>query len=529
MKAVTAAEMREIDRISINETGIPEKVLMCLAGKAVADHVLSLGESIRRVVVFAGPGNNGGDGYVAAYFLHNAGREVQIVPVPAASPSSEASRLYRRLCHSVGIVERELSEITGPDGGLEDYDCLIDALLGTGSSGPLRGETAGAVKLINDSDLRVVAVDIPSGLGADGEAPPGEAIIADATVTMGLPKISLVTHPGKGYAGKVIVADIGFPSTLTSSDSLKTELVDNEFFALRGISGIESSYRADEDAHKGSRGTLLIVGGFDGMEGAALLAARAAFESGVGLAALLTTDSARAIIAGVVPELITASITPAKDADTPPDGAIDEMLECARGGRDFDAMVIGPGLGRTDFAARVFRRLIAMAAEWGVKKALIDGDGLYHLAGAGDVLDSRIEWILTPHFKEASRLAGISIQEIARHRIKAAEMVARKHGCIVLLKGPASIVTDGTRRYIVTSGNQALATAGSGDVLSGIIGALLLRRLSAIDATATAAWLHGTAADLHCEASAGAIMKSTDLLSEIREAMALLTEPGTIR
>jgi NAD(P)H-hydrate epimerase len=161
-----------------------------------------------------------------------------------------------------------------------------------------------------------------------------------------------------------------------------------------------------------------------------------------------------------------------------------------------------------------------------VKKGLIDGDGLFHLTAyrAENALDPEVQWILTPHFKEASRLAGMTVQEIAAHRIGAAEMVARKYGCIALLKGPASIVSDGDRRSIVTSGNQALATAGSGDVLSGIIGALLLRRLSALDAAATGAWLHGAAADLHQANNSPGVMKSTDLLVRIREAMASLLD-----
>lgn len=531
MKAVTAAEMREIDRITINETGIPEIVLMCLAGRAVADRVLSMGAWIRKVAVFAGPGNNGGDGYVAAYFLHNAGKEVHLIRVPAEVPRSESSRLYQRLCQAVGIAELDLSGVTGSDDELGTYDCLVDALLGTGFSGPLRGETEFAVRLINDSDIPVVAVDIPSGLGADGEAPAGEAIIADETVTMGLPKISLVTYPGKEFAGRVTVADIGFPSALADADSLKTELVDEAFFTSRGIPEIELSYRSDEDAHKGSRGTLLVLGGFDGMEGAALLSARAAFETGIGLGVLFTTESARSAVAGAVPELITASIASGGDGTALSDDVIDEALERARSGRRIDALVIGPGIGRTAFSARVFSRAVVRAAGWGVRKGLIDGDGLYHLSGlpAGNSLDKGIEWIVTPHFKEASRLAGMSVQEIANHRISAAETVARKYQCVALLKGPASIISDGKRNYVVTSGNQALATAGSGDVLSGIIGALLLRRLSAVDAAASGAWLHGTAADIHRGNDVHAVMKSTDILNRIRGSMALLLDISTIK
>ncbi|TFH42547.1 MAG: NAD(P)H-hydrate dehydratase [Chrysiogenales bacterium] len=521
MKAVTAGEMREIDRIAIHEKGIPGPVLMSMAGRAVADHVISLGPSMRRIAVIAGPGNNGGDGYVAAYFIHNAGITVDIITVMNGKDHSESALIFRRLCMASGITERPFAEAIAADVScLDDYDCVVDALLGIGFTGTARGDMADAIQLINDTDVRIVSVDIPSGLGADGAAPEGEAVIADVTVTMGLPKLSLVTYPGKGYAGQVIVADIGFPTSLTRSDSLKAELIDNDFFSENTIRDNESYYLADPDAHKGKRGNLLIVGGFDGMEGAAMLTARAAFETGVGLATLVTTAAAREIIAGSIPELITASIPFGPDGTAPSMEEVEEALNSACGGRRYDVLVIGPGLGRAEFSKRVFDAVIASAGRWGIRKALIDGDGLYHLALMTDkrALDPGIEWAVTPHFKEASRILDLDIDEIARNRPLAAAMIARRLSCAALLKGPASIVSDGERHYINTTGTAALATAGSGDVLSGIIGALMLRKLTAVHAAACGAWIHGEAADLHCAGGHYPVMKSTDMLLRIREA-----------
>src|SRR3990172_642960 len=231
MKVVTAGQMQEIDRITIGNRGLPASVLMGLAGKAVADQIISRMPRLSRIAVFSGTGNNGGDGFAAAYYCANSGRHAAVYLAGEPAKISDPAKIYYDLCANSGI---RVLPVTGAAdlAGLElaGYDLIVDAMLGTGFSGAPRGIIADIIRAINDSDLPVLAVDVPSGLGSDGAAPDGEAVIADVTVTIGLPKISLVTYPGRHYAGALHVADIGFPASLTRSDDLKTDLADDEFF-----------------------------------------------------------------------------------------------------------------------------------------------------------------------------------------------------------------------------------------------------------------------------------------------------------
>ncbi len=509
MKVVTASEMQNIDRITINELGLPGEVLMGMAGRSVADRIMNECPSIKKAAVFSGIGNNGGDGFVAAYFLTLYGVQADVFLVGEEKRLSETSRVYYNLCKKAGIHITAYVE----DMDLDGYDCIVDAILGTGSAGAVRGVAADVIRAINDSDAFVVAVDIPSGLGADGAAPESEAVVADCTVTIGLPKISLVTYPGKEYTGTLHVADIGFPGSLTKNDNLTSELIDDEFFTKYAIREIESEFCNAPDLHKGSRGHLLIIGGFDGMEGAALLAASAAFETGVGLATLMTTESARCSMAGRIPELMTMSL-PSDSDDVGKE--IMTILESKR----WDSLILGPGLGRSDYARQVAESVISAAPACGIRSILIDGDGLFHLAGylKKGRMDPSVSWIVTPHFLEASRLMGITVDEIKKNRYRSASLLSAQLSCTALLKGPGTIVAGADHRLINTSGCSALATAGSGDVLSGIIGALLLRKVSAIHAAAWGAWIHGKAAELYSTGHNSDVLKSSDILQYIRSA-----------
>jgi ADP-dependent NAD(P)H-hydrate dehydratase / NAD(P)H-hydrate epimerase len=520
MKVVTAAEMREIDRITIEEMGMPATVLMGLAGRAVADYAFASVPAGGRIAVFCGTGNNGGDGYAAAYFLASRGFLVELFAAGAGSKISETARVYHDLCvkSRLGIrVVASSAELAAIE--LDVFDCIIDALLGTGFSGPVKGVLADVIRSINDSDCFVLSVDIPSGLGSDGRAPEGEAVIADLTVTIGLPKLSLATFPGKHFTGELAVADIGFPAPLTGSDTIATELVDGEFFSARNIINIEAEYTARADSHKADRGHLLLVGGFDGMEGAIMMAARAAFETGIGLGSLLTTCEARGVIAGLIPELITLSLPRDIESSAPDPAALKAALASLLGQKRYGAVIVGPGMGRGALARAVCDALFSSSREFGIERMLVDGDGLFHLAGftqrGGQNLS--VETIVTPHFKEASLLSGVSVEDLRDDRHGAAGRLARQLSCTVVLKGPATIVSDGVRFLINTTGSPALAAAGAGDVLSGIIGALLLRRFTPLHAGGFGAWIHGRAADIYCSEHTTDVLKSTDLMDYIRK------------
>ncbi|HSV97485.1 MAG TPA: NAD(P)H-hydrate dehydratase [Spirochaetota bacterium] len=515
MKAVTAEEMRRIDAETIDVMGIPGETLMAGAGKAVAEFAESVYRGEGAVAVFCGSGNNGGDGFVAAFHLAGRGIPVEIFLAGAKEGVTPLSAVFLHACVNGGLP---ITEIAGPDtvGRIDfgRYDLIIDALLGTGFEGPVRAATAEIIDAVNASERTVLSVDMPSGLPSGGGGPEGPVVRAAYTVTIGLPKISLVTWPGREYTGEVHVADIGFPRSLLESDDLTTDLLDADYARAR----LAVEHYAD--SYKGDAGHLLLVGGFDCMEGAIMMSAMAAFEAGVGLATLLTTETARAVIAGKIPELMTRSF-PVSGGPGAAEAGVRAFLD---GERRYDALVIGPGMGRTDESQAVFATVMGSLPKSGIGFALVDGDGLYHLARYLEEtsLPEGVSFVITPHFGEASRLLGQPVDSIKKNRFAAALHLGSRTGAVALLKGPATIVSDGKRSLINTTGNRALATAGSGDVLAGVVGSLLLRGIGPLEAAGIGAYLHGRAADLAVEASGVMVLKATDTVEYLRKAMAEL-------
>lgn len=479
MKVASAEEMRAIDKQSEEIFGIPSHTLMAFAGKAAVDEICARLPRAKTAAVCAGTGNNGGDGFVIAWLLHTRGFSVTIYLCGSADKLSPTAATYFHVCRQAKIKILDTT-CGGPAPDLSCYDVIADALLGTGFTGKLKDEAKRIVQAINASGTPVCAVDIPSGLPADGGAPEDIAVAANFTVTMGLPKPACVAYPGKAYCGELVVADIGFPRELLESSALTTNLIDKGLIAK-----IKAGAGYSDDINKTSRGHLLLIGGFDGMEGAIMLASAAAIEAGAGLSTVATTANARAIIAGKIPELMTTDIN---------QDNVGEVLTS----RKFNALVLGCGMGRTQAAKNIFAQTMKHLPASGINRVLIDGDGLFHLAEylSSNKLPAEINFSLTPHFGEAARITGKSIEAIADNRILAAEECAAKAGCHVLLKGPASIICAGENKFINTTGCSLLATAGSGDVLSGIAGAYLAREnLPVEQALCAACYVHGSAAD----------------------------------
>ncbi len=515
MKAVTAEEMRRIDSETIEVMGIPAGVLMAAAGKAVAEFAESVFRGEGTVAVLCGTGNNGGDGFVAAARLAERGIPVSVYLAGEQGRVSPTSADFLRVCRNEGLP---VTELAGPEAVRSlDFGCcemIIDALLGTGFECAVRATMAEIIDAVNASGRTIISVDMPSGLPSGGAGPEGPAVRASYTLTIGLPKISLVTWPGREYAGELHVADIGFPRRLVESDELRTDLVDADFVRTRFSPG------AGADAHKGEAGRLLLVGGFDFMEGAIMLSAMAAFETGVGLATLLTTETARMVVAGKIPELMTRPLPVSAGIPAVEKGIGAFFAEERR----YDALVIGPGMGRNELSRAVFATVMGALSGSGVTRALIDGDGLYHLAHylERSSLPEGVSFVITPHFGEASRLLSEPVDAIKHNRYAAAARLAERTGAVTLLKGPASIVSDGTRSLVNTTGNPALATAGSGDVLSGVIGSLLSRGTAPLEAAGIGAYFHGRAAELAVEASGVMVLRAGDTIGHIRKAMAEL-------
>ncbi len=528
MKALRAEEMRRIDEAAIKDFGIPGEVLMAFAGRVVANYIIDEFPLISRIAVICGFGNNGGDGFVVAYLLSNSGRSVRVYFAGKEEKLSGTAWIYYSLCKKTGVpIDVFDDEQAGKE--LAQAELIVDALAGTGFSGTPRGAMARAISAINRCDAIVLSIDVPSGLPSDGDAPEGEAVFADITVTIGLPKISLVTYPGKQWTGKLVLADIGFPRNLTESNELTAEIVDAGYFNAR--------YPAfcTPDVHKYQRGNVLFVGGFDGMEGALLLAASAFFETGAGIATALTTAEARKIIAGKLPELITLSLEQlegfqelVRDCAGTIDPGIEKYLPRAsvlfnaffKMRKQYDVVVVGPGMGRDTLSRVLVHALLDGRKEWNVSRIIIDGDGLFHFAdyiksgkkGGSDIL-------ITPHFLEASRITGEPVDRLKANRFASASKLASVSASVALLKGPATIISDGVSHRINTTGNPALATAGSGDVLSGIIASLVAKGLPLLDAAALGAWIHGRAADIFVQESKKDAMKASDIIAHIGAAM----------
>jgi hydroxyethylthiazole kinase-like uncharacterized protein yjeF len=478
----SAQAMRAVDRWAIEERGVAGVDLMERAGAAVARAVeRTAGEG--PVTVLCGKGNNGGDGLVVARLLRDAGREVNVV---CTAPPQEFS----------GDARVNLRRLPGPapvrlDGGSWDEAdapaqqpawgvAIVDALLGTGFEGEPHGPVAEAIEAINATRLPVVSVDVPSGVDASTGEVAGGAVQASATVTFHAAKPGLWISPGKAMAGAVETADIGVPRGAPRDASIG--LIEERIAGLLP--------RREASSTKFSSGHVLVAGGSRGLTGAPAMAARAAMRAGAGYVTACVPATLEWLLAArSTPETMTVGLADEDGALT--EEAVERVLEASqRGG----ALVLGPGIGRSDGAARFAR---ALAREASVALVL-DADGLNAHAGRLQELAGRgAPTVLTPHAGELGRLLELDSEEIERRRLGHARAAARQAGAVVVLKGDDTLVAAPDGRVAVSRGaSPALATAGTGDVLAGVIGALLAQGLDAFTGAAAGVWLHARAGRL---------------------------------
>ncbi len=513
MKVVTAAQMRRIDEVTIRERGVAGSVLMDRAGREVAR------EAIERfgpdaVAVVAGKGNNAGDGFVIARELAAAGVHVGLFLLrPAAELRGDARGAFDAM-----PAELRAAEPVTPgelERRLPEYDLIIDAMLGTGTRGPLAGEWAAAVAAINGSGLPVVAVDIPSGLPGEPPAPGeawGPAVQATLTVTIGRPKLAMVVEPGVALTGRVVVVSIGFPPDLLNSEEITTELTTLE--AARGLLPARPA-----SGHKGTFGRVLVLGGSEGMSGAAVMAARAATRSGAGLVYVAYPAPLGPVIEGALLEPVKRPL----GGERPwfgPEHVEAALAEAAQ----VDAVALGPGLGRREGTAEFLAAMLR-----GVRQPLvIDADGLNLLAERPDLLAERPgPTILTPHPGEAATLLGRTIGEVQADRLGAFVDFCARWNVVAVLKGAQTIITDAAgRRWINPSGNTGLAKGGSGDVLTGLVAGLAAQGMSATEAARLGVFLHGFTADLLAERMSVRALIAGDLLGALGEAWLRLERGG---
>jgi NAD(P)H-hydrate epimerase len=476
-----AEEMRSIDRWAIEQRGVPSLELMERAGTGVARAVERLaGEGPAAVV--CGKGNNGGDGLVAARLLREAGWAVTVVCVAPPRDFTGDARVNLealpgdppvRLDGSSWEAGGARAAVSSGAGALEGAQVLVDALLGTGFRGEARGEVGEAIAAIDQLGAPVVSVDVPSGVEASTGVVLGPAVRATVTVTFHAPKPGLWINPGKGCAGRVETIDIGIPRGAPVAPSIG--LIEPVVLDLLP--------RRHAGSTKFISGHVLVVGGSRGLTGAPRMASHASMRAGAGYVTACVPASQQAIVAGAAtPELMTRGLADSDgsfDAD-----AVGDVLEASRRG----ALALGPGLGRSE-GASAFARALARQAELPM---VLDADGLNAHAGhLGDLAHRPAGTVLTPHAGELGRLLSLESAAIERERLRHARSAAEQSQAVVVLKGDDTLIADPSGRVAVSPGGAyGLATAGTGDVLTGVIGAALAQGLEPFAAAAAGVWLH---------------------------------------
>ena len=490
IRLATAEEMRRADRRATAEFGLSSLILMENAGRGAADaieRVLGLCRG-RRVAVVCGKGQNGGDGFVVARHLMGRGSAVEVWLIGRAADVMGDAATNLAVLRRGSLPVMEATEAAGSSGfddlrrGLSRADLVVDALLGTGVRGPADGVMGAAIAAINEASRPVCALDLPSGLSADGGDLLGPTVRARLTVTFGLPKVGLFVGAGPRQAGRVELVDLGVPRAWLEG-GLRVGLVEAE-----DIGAVVPARPAD--AHKGRYGHLLVVAGSLGKTGAAVLACLGALRSGTGLVTCALPATQQPVVAARLAEAMTEALAETT-AQTLSAKALDRLLELA--GR-MDAVAVGPGIGLELETQATVRDLIQTAE----RPMVVDADALTALSGHLALLRrARGPRLLTPHPGEAARLLQRSVADVQADRIESARRLAGETGAIVALKGAGTLVAaQGGEVTVNPTGNPGMATGGTGDVLTGIAGGLLAQGLAPESALRAAVYLHGLAGGL---------------------------------
>ena len=572
MRVVTAQQMRDMDRRASEEFGIPGVVLMENAGRAVVEAVQRECGALqgKRALVFCGPGNNGGDGFVIARYLHMARTDCTLLFVGTAEKLKADARTHYEIARRLDLKFLSADQEAERDVLLERADFIIDALLGTGVKSAPRAEIAAQIEAINTATCPIFAVDIPSGVDADTGEMPGAAVAATHTITFAFPKLGLLLFPGAERVGKLHLADIGFdwdqmPPTDPAEPTIAVQFaLDPDTFPWGGTgdlssgpmrpqrdfqgSGSEAKFdfgkanrllrKRKGETNKGDYGHVGIVAGSRGMAGAPSLVARGAQRVGAGLVTVLAPSSVQPTIGAKLDEQMTIAL-PEKD------GAVsgEAFAEVARFAEKATVLCVGPGLTMEPEATALVHRLLVEIP----KPLVLDADGLNALAQSPQKAlerpdNARAPLVLTPHPGEAARLLGTSVADVQSNRISSVRELARRYRAIVVLKGRHTLTADPQGNVILnTSGNPGMASGGMGDTLTGIIGGLLAQSIAPLRANededtfrteaipplnvvALGVFLHGLAGDLAAAAQGEAGLVAGDLIDHLPAAHRLLEE-----
>ncbi|HXU46372.1 MAG TPA: NAD(P)H-hydrate dehydratase, partial [Thermoanaerobaculia bacterium] len=504
MKVLTAEAMRAVDRRAIEEIGLTGLVLMENAALGVVEAIATRFPEARSAAIFCGPGNNGGDGLAIARQLDARGYAVEVLLALEGRDLSGDAGAQLAICRRLDLAIRDLAagDLEPALAAAAGADLIVDALYGTGLSRPLEGFAADLAEGLSRAGRPVVAVDIPSGLAGGRADLIGPHVEADLTIAFAAPKLAHVLWPAAGAIGELAIADLGFPARLI--DEAEGDL----FLLTAEDAALLLPHRAP-DAHKGDAGHALLLAGSPGKAGAAILASRAAVRGGAGLVTAGVPEPLLATVDLGSLESMTLPL-PAGSSGQIAEAAVDQVLAALEGKKAF---ALGPGLGQEPETAAAIRRL-ALESE---VPLVLDADGLNAFADrAAEIAARRAPAILTPHSGELGRLLGTSAAEIEADRLAAVRRAASETGAVVVLKGHRTLVAgsieDRIEIWINPTGNPGLATGGTGDVLTGLLAALLAQGLEPFDAARLGVYLHGLAGDLAAEAEGERGLRASDLV-----------------
>lgn len=503
-KACYAAEMHAVDAAASELGAIPGIILMENAALACVNEIRKeVDIKSKSFAIFCGKGNNGGDGLAIARHLSNEGASVSVFLVNGSDFKGDA-KINFDIANNMDIHIDSITDTEGLEYVIRSFDIVIDAILGTGISGTVHGMAYDVIKYINDNAKYVLSVDIPSGINSDSGEICGVCVNADKTVTFAAYKLGMFMYPGADCMGEIVVAPISIPRYVIDAQKLSINVTDEGF--------IRSLIRPrDENSHKGDYGRLLIIAGSRGMSGAAYMSAQSALRSGAGLITLACCESIHPVLETKTTEVMTLPLEDyeghiaAEAAD-----ALLPQLDRA------DAILIGPGIGRTDDVAEIVRFVLKNSRV----PVIVDADAINAVAQDRSILsECACDLLFTPHVMEMSRLSGLDVSYIEENRIEVSREFAEENGAALLLKGRFTVVTaPELTQYINITGNPGMATGGSGDVLSGIIAAFAARGIPVSEAAAAAAYIHGMAGDIAAEKFGEEAMSAGDILDSLPDA-----------
>jgi ADP-dependent NAD(P)H-hydrate dehydratase / NAD(P)H-hydrate epimerase len=505
-KVSTAKEMQTADAYAINECGIPGIVLMENAGIRCVDTVLKNFPDClqKKITIVAGKGNNGGDGFVIARHFFNKGGNVQVLLIGERDSLKNDARINANAAVNIGVPIKEINEtnIKSCRHILNHSQLIIDAIFGTGFNKATSGIHKKVIEIINQTEKTVVSIDIPSGIDSDSGQFIGAKVNASVTIALALYKRSHWLFPSADAMGKLDLVDIGIPEKALNSVPIDINLLE--------VEDIQTQFQDRKvNSHKGTFGHALIVAGSLGKNGAGGLAALASLRSGAGLATLAMPESCQKIAGAIPLEVMTTGLSETKEGFLRSSAKLQILELC----KDKSSIAIGPGISTEKETIELLENIIP---ELNIPLVL-DADGLNCLALSQNLLSVlNPGTILTPHPKEMSRISGIETQEILNNRIAVSSEFAKKHSIYLILKGAHSIIAlPSGEVFINPTGNSGMATAGSGDVLTGIIAGLLAQGMSSKWATLSGCYLHGLAGDQFVEKQSKTNLIAGDLLREL--------------